>query len=661
MDFSIRVAMSMFGLLAAVAAAQTPSLQDVVGVAAPPAGPEVTTIYSARQFITMDAKNPIATAVAVRDGKLLAVGSMDSVKAIAGANVRVDESFADKVVTPGFVEQHVHPVLAALTMKTKVISIEDWDAIDGFSPAVRDPKGYEERLKAALAAHADKSKPFVTWGYHHYMHGDAMSRAYLDKLAADLPVVVWHRSCHEFFLNTAALKLAGIDEALIATLPEGARAQLDFAKGHFYEQGAIAVLGKVAPLIATPEIFKAGLEFTEDYYHRAGITTACEPGGFYSKPMQEAVNAVYSDKDTPFNHYFIADGKTLAAMHPKDPQALLDATKGVLSWGTGRTIFLPNQVKLLLDGAIYSQLMMMKDGYTDGHRGEWIMNPAVFDYAFQAYWDAGYQIHVHNNGDGGLDVLIASLEKAQARKPRTDHRTVLVHFGFARPEQVKRWAELGGIVSSNPYYVTALAGQYKNFGIGPERSANMVPMGDVVDNRISFSFHSDMPMAPAKPLQLIWAGVNRTTLEGDISGPRHRVTVDQALRAMTIDAAYSIQLEGKVGSLEVGKDANLTVLDQNPYEADASKVREIAVVGTMLEGRWQPVLPSSTGSRSRTDSAGGTTARSWQPARLSPDTELLSEKPASHGFTSPRVHSPSCGCGMSSALAAVIAAPAATK
>jgi hypothetical protein len=176
-----------------------------------------------------------------------------------------------------------------------------------------------------------------------------------------------------------------------------------------------------------------------------------------------------------------------------------------------------------------------------------------------------------------------------ARKPRTDHRTVLVHFGFAQPDQVARWIKLGGIVSSNPYYVTALAGRYAKLGIGQERAANMVPHGDVVKAGGSLSFHSDMPMAPAKPMQLVWAAVNRFTAEGPVAGPQHRVSLDVALRAVTIDAAYSIQMEKRVGSIEVGKDANLTVLMQSPYEVAPEKLKDVAVWGTMLEGRVQPV------------------------------------------------------------------------
>ena len=156
----------------------------------------------------------------VRAGAQNGAALLEIANAAAGSNARLDKTFNDKVVIAGFVEQHVHPVLAALTMNTKVISIEDWDAIDGFSPAVRDEKGYTERLKKALVAHKDKKVPFVTWGYHHYFHGE-MSRDKLDKLAPDFPVIVWHRSAHELFLNDAALKLTGIDEALPLSAVEG--------------------------------------------------------------------------------------------------------------------------------------------------------------------------------------------------------------------------------------------------------------------------------------------------------------------------------------------------------------------------------------------------------------------------------------------------------
>jgi len=417
MSATRRITLGIVFLLSSASAGfaqQAPSLQDVIGVAAGKSGP--TTIYVAKAFLTMDPKQPRAEAVAVRDGRFHAVGTLEKVREAAGKDAKIDRTFADKVVIAGFVEQHVHPVLAALTMNTKVISIEDWDAIDGFSPAVRDAKGYQERLKAALAAHRNKEVPFVTWGYHHYMHGE-LNRATLNQLAPDFPVIVWHRSCHEFFLNDAALKLTGIDAKLVAGLPRGAQEQIAFEKGHFYEQGALAVLDRLAPVLASPEAFKNGLAYTVKYYHRNGITVCCEPGGFFSRPLQDLINSAYSGDEVPFNHFFMADGKTFAARNPKDARAMVADSEQVLAWGKGRTAYLPRQVKLLSDGAIFSQLMMMKGGYTDGHKGAWIMDPPLFSHAFQGYWDAGYQIHIHNNGDAGFDVVLGELDKAMARAP----------------------------------------------------------------------------------------------------------------------------------------------------------------------------------------------------------------------------------------------------
>ena len=311
------VAAALAALVAANATAQTNTLQDFAGSLAQPGA---AVIYVAREFITMDPKQPRADAIAVKDGKFIAVGTRAEVEAAAGKGARLDQSFGDKVVIAGFIEQHVHPVLAALTMNTKVISIEDWDAVDGFSPAVRDEKNYQARLRAAIAAHKDPSKAFITWGYHHYFHG-AMNRAMLDKLAPGFPVIVWHRSAHEFFLNSAALRLMKIDDALVKSFSKSAQEQLDLAKGHFFEQGGMAILPNITPHLASAEQFRNGLEFTKRYYHRNGITLACEPGGFLSKPLQDAINAVYSDDATPFNHCFIGDGKSFYAIQPNDPSA----------------------------------------------------------------------------------------------------------------------------------------------------------------------------------------------------------------------------------------------------------------------------------------------------------------------------------------------------
>jgi predicted amidohydrolase YtcJ len=331
---------------------------------------------------------------------------------------------------------------------------------------------------------------------------------------------------------------------------------------------------------------KAGLEFVERYFHANGVTLGAEPGGLASRAMQDAQNAVLGDAETPFRWYFIVDGKSVAAAVPAgEVAAKSDAFQ---SWGSGMTAYLPKQVKLFADGAIFSQAMQVTEGYSDGHSGEWMMDPGFFASTMQAYWDAGYQLHVHVNGDAGLDMVLDQLEKNLLRNPRADHRTVIIHFAISRPEQVARIKQLGAIVSGNPYYPVALADNYRSNGLDAERADAMVRMGDVERAGISFSFHSDMPMAPGQPLFLMWSAVNRVTNDGNLRDPEQRVSRLGALRAVTLDAAYSLQLEQDVGSIVAGKLANFTVLGDNPLTVEPMAIKDIPVWGTVHEGRVLP-------------------------------------------------------------------------
>lgn len=569
------------------AAAQGLSLQDIGRQAG--RLPTVT-VYTARRVLTMEDNDPGINAVAVVGDRVLAAGPRATVTARIGDQPYViDERFSDKVIIAGLIDQHVHPVLAALTITAEMIAIEDWDLPTGFSRAALTPEVYIARLAAAEAARGDPDTPLFTWGYHHYFHG-VVRRPDLDAISATRPIIVWHRSAHEFILNTPALELLGITDAFVEGLEDTARTQSDHALGHFYEQGAFAVMPSLAPILATEDRLMTGLRLLRDYAHRAGVTMMCEPGGVLSKPLQDAQNAVLSGPDVPMRTYYLPDGKSLAALHLDDGR-LIAETEALLDWGAGKTAFLPGQVKLFADGAIYSQLMQMTEPYTDGHRGEWIMDPDFFDPSFDAYWAAGYQIHIHQNGDLGLDMVLDAVERNMRRRPRADHRTVIVHFGYARPDQCDRLAALGCIVSANPYYVTALADRYGEIGLGPERADGMVPLGHVRANGTSISFHSDMPMAPGQPLFLVWAAVNRTTHSGRVAGPEHRLSVEHALRAVTIDAARSLTLELEHGSIAPGKDANFTILDEDPLAVEPDAIKDIKVLGTVLEGRYFPAPP----------------------------------------------------------------------
>jgi predicted amidohydrolase YtcJ len=571
---------------------ETVTLQDIVKATAPL---PMATIYVAREVVTLDPNKPSATAVAVVGDRILATGTLEQLKAAAGDQpYTVDETFADKVIVPGFIAQHDHPLLAALTLTSKIIAIEDWVLPSGTFPAAKTPREYRKRLKEANAILEDPNEMLLTWGYHHIFHGK-LTRADLDRISTTRPIVVWHRSAHEFILNTKALETTGIDEAFVASMPEAARKQSDLEEGHFLEGGMFAIVPRLLPAIATPERFRAGLELTEQYYHANGVTLGSEPGGLYSKKLQTAQNAVLSDADTPFRYYFIPDGKSIHAMYP---ETTISETEKTLDWGQGMTSIVPRQIKLFADGAIYSQLMQMREPYLDGHHGEWIMPPEDFANAFRIYWDAGYQVHIHVTGDAGVDMVLDNVEANMRRNPRHDHRTVLVHFSVSQKDQIDRIKRLGVIVSGNPYYVTMLADKYGNEGLGQERADNMVRMGDVERAGISYSYHSDMPMAPSQPLFLMDCAVNRTTVSGRVAGPDQRSSREGALRAVTLEAAYSLRLENEVGSIVPGKLANFTVLSENPITVPAATIKDIKVWGTVHEGRRLPVQHQDVGNSS---------------------------------------------------------------
>ncbi len=202
---------------------------------------------------------------------------------------------------------------------------------------------------------------------------------------------------------------------------------------------------------------------------------------------------------------------------------------------------------------------------------------------------------MHTNGDLGLEVVLNTLEKLQQESPRYDHRLSIHHFAYSEKPQVERLAKLGGIVSSNPFYVHVLGEQYSKVGVGKKRSAEMARGRSVLDNHVNLSFHSDSPMAPASPLLLAWAAVNRTGLTGKVLGPQEKVTVEEALRAITIGAAYDMGKEKEMGSIEIGKRANFTVLDDNPLTTKPRLLKDIAVRATVVDGQVFPVLKPATG------------------------------------------------------------------
>ncbi|MBL8002292.1 MAG: amidohydrolase [Flavobacteriales bacterium] len=545
------------------------------------------TLYHGGDIVTMEGDSgSTVEAVVVSADRIVFTGALaEARKAYPNAAAH---DLRGATLMPGLIEQHLHPLLGGLFLTMPAIAPEAWETPERTWPAATSPADYLAKLKASFAAHTDTGAVFWTWGYHPYFHGK-LDRGTLDALSTEVPIGVWHRSCHEFIVNSAFLKHFAIDAATVAKAPNEARAQIDLAKGHFFENGAMMyLLPVIQGEFAGEATLRKGLALMVKQLHRKGITAYNEPGAVMDASMARLYAEVLGGADVPLFSSFLVEGNTL--FMTKGDSALAYAERALDQLPReGKVRFLPGHIKFLADGAIISQLMQMKDGYLDGHHGEWMLKPEYLGPATKLFWDKGYQLHIHVNGDLGLEEVLNAIAQRMQENPRQDHRTVIVHFANSTDAQVKRASELGCIISANPYYVTGFADKYCQIGLGCERSNAMVRLGPAEDLGMHISLHSDLPMGPADPLYLAWCAVTRTTHEGHVVRPDLAVSRHTALRAITIEAAYSWRMEEELGSIKVGKKANFTVLAKNPYRVPIAELKDIPVQATVFEGRLFPV------------------------------------------------------------------------
>ncbi|HMS21629.1 MAG TPA: amidohydrolase family protein, partial [Sphingorhabdus sp.] len=239
------------------------------------------------------------------------------------------------------------------------------------------------------------------------------------------------------------------------------------------------------------------------------------------------------------------------------------------------------RVKMLADGAFFAQNMMMNPpGYTDGHQGKWITPPEVVTAQFKRFWDAGFSLHIHVNGDMGLDVVLDGLASLGQRSGQT---ITLEHLGYSTEAQNARIATMGLMVSAQPNYIRVLGDAYAKHGLGPDRAAHMNRLGSLERLGIPLGLHSDFNMAPIDPLYLAWIAANRVTIGGKTKAPDERISIDKALRAITLDAARVIGMDSMIGSISAGKKADFTVLASDPYELGRERLRDAKVLGILFE------------------------------------------------------------------------------
>ena len=547
-------------------------------------------VYTARSIITMDESLPRAQAVAVADGRIVAVGDLATMGAWLEAREHViDHRFAGKVLLPGLIDNHLHPLMATILLNTRWITPQRWTLPGRNVEATRGRAAYLDRVAAAVAESPGEDGPFITWGYHELWHG-VVRRADLDRIAAERPLILWQRSFHEIVVNTAALRWLGFD-------PERDEepVDMDFEQGLFSERGLITALGRMVPYLLTPERRRAGLDAVRAIVHWGGITTIADMGvgNYFGLDEEVAIfRALFDPESTPTRIVLIP----VASRMPEESAraAWLQSFDG-FSEATSHKVRIGRHVKLMADGGFFAQYMRMNPpGYIDGHEGKWLTPPAELEALARLFWERGLQLHVHVNGDEGMDVILDILERALTASPRPDHRTTLHHVGFATNDQLRRAGRLGVVISAQPYYIWALGDLYAAHGLGYDRASQMSRIGAMVRNGIPTSLHSDFSMAPAAPLTLAWVAVNRVTSEGTLMSPHERITVQQALRAITIDAAYALRMENEIGSIVAGKRADFTVLEQDPFEVEPMQLRDIPIWGTVFEGRPYPIFKAET-------------------------------------------------------------------
>ncbi|MEY2927608.1 MAG: hypothetical protein RL367_2085 [Pseudomonadota bacterium] len=416
-------------------------------------------------------------------------------------------------------------------------------------------------------------------------HGP-IDRKALDAIAPDRPVIVWQRSFHDVIVNSAAMRDWGfetsekLDAALVAAKADPHHA--DYDRGLFSETALLIALARMRPVILSGERITQGMKALQQMMLASGVTTISDMGtGIFAGFDLEAqmIRAAFERAENPSRVMLMPLANALTSVTDLDAW-LTNVTQRFAS----PHVRVDRRVKMLVDGAFFAQNMRMNaPGYSDGHIGKWLTEPAVVTAQFRRFWEAGFSLHIHVNGDEGLDVVLDGVAALPARRTQT---ITLEHLGFSTEAQNRRIARLGLLVSAQPNYVRVLGDVYARAGLGPDRAATMNRLGSLERKGVPLGLHSDFNMAPVDPLYLAWVATNRITIGGTVKAPAERLSLDKALRAITIEAAQVIGMDALVGSIAAGKKADFTVLDADPYALGAARLRDVKVHGVIFEGRF---------------------------------------------------------------------------
>jgi len=317
----------------------------------------------------------------------------------------------------------------------------------------------------------------------------------------------------------------------------------------------------------------------------AGVTTATDLVNDLADEAVAMLHRLTAEPDFPVRivpAYISLDGSI-----PREAGAA--RVRGRMAENSGKLHF--GAIKLVVDGSIQGFSARLRwPGYFNGHdNGIWILPPDEMRATIEFFHREGFQLHIHTNGDEATELAIDSIEAALAKWPRPDHRHTLQHCQMADGAQFRRMARLGicaNLFANHLYY---WGDAHYTLTMGPDRACRMDACGSALDHGVPLAIHSDAPITPLGPLFTAWCAVNRTTSSGRVLGENERIGVPQALHAITMGAAYTLRMDDRIGSIEVGKFADFCVLHDDPLAVAPEALNNVRVAGTVLGGRVLPL------------------------------------------------------------------------
>jgi predicted amidohydrolase YtcJ len=545
----------------------------------------VPRIFTARRIITMNPSQPDAIAVAVHEGRILSVGSLDHVQSAVG-DATVDRQFEDKVLMPGLIEPHMHALMSGLQWQSAYLGYYDRVAPDGTAaPGCRDKAAILDRLGKAIREWDGEGGIFTAWGIDPSLLGDAtLTAADLDAVCGDVPVLVHNTSGHIDYANSEMLRLAGIDAS---TNVEGIVKDADGnPTGEIREMRAMALL---RPLLAghTPERMQRAVRDAGRMAVRAGCTTISDWAFGLQADALDACVAVTREEDYPAR-LALAPFAPILRTQAGSPEGAVEAWREMKRAEHERLIV--RSAKFMVDGSIqgFTGLMRWPVHHNGAPNGIANTTPEQLTELMRAFHRAGVQCVTHTNGDAAIDMALDAIETVLTELPRPDHRFRLEHVQMGTRDQFERMAKLGVGAVLFPVHLYFWGDVHRTVTIGPDRAARMNAVRTALDTGVRVAFHSDEPVTPVGPLFSAWCAVNRKTASGFVLGEPERIRVTEALRAITIDAAYLQHRDRDAGSIEVGKLADFAVLEADPLAENPSALKDIPVWGTVLAGEPHP-------------------------------------------------------------------------